>query len=111
MEIRDNDKICIYAPLATKLCRYESLRLLKNVLKEQRLVGIDLNYVEECSIEFINALKEISSVKNIGIFNIPSDIFTLFNVMQIDKCVNLFVSEMDFKANQHQLINRKFVVV
>ena len=68
MEIRDNEKICIFTPLTTKLCRYESLRLLKNVINEKRIVGLDLSYVDECSIEFINVLKEICpSVLNTSI--------------------------------------------
>ena len=44
-------------------------------------------------------------------FNIPSDLFVLFNVMNLDKSLELFVSEMDFEENAHQLINRKFKVV
>ena len=80
-------------------------------MRESRSVALDLNYVEECSIDFINTIKEICSEKSIGIFNIPSDIFTLFNVMQIDKCASLFVSEIDFKADKRQLINRQFTLV
>ena len=111
MEIRENEKICIFAPLSRKLSKYESSRLLKNILKDSREIAIDLNYVEECTIDFINTIKEICATKKIGIFNIPSDIFTIFNVMQIDKCASLFVSELDFKAGKRQLINRQFSVI
>ncbi len=111
MEIRENEKFCIFAPLHAKLNQYESNRIKRNIMKEERMVAIDLNYVEECSIDFINTVKEICAEKSIGIFNIPSDIFTLFNVMQIDKVAQLFVSELDFKSEQRQLINRCFKVV
>ena len=80
-------------------------------MKDSRELAIDLNYDVGCSIEFINMIKEICAIKKIGIFNIPSDIFTLFNVMQIDKCASLYVSEIDFKADKRQLINRCFTVV
>ena len=83
MEIRENNNICIFAPLCSKINSFESSRLLKNIMNENRSIAIDLEYVEECSIEFINTIKEICNTKRIGFFNIPSDIFTLFNVMQI----------------------------
>lgn len=111
MEIRENEKLCIYAPLSSSINKYESNRIKRNIMKDNREVAIDLNYVEECSIDFINTIKEICAEKKVGIFNIPSDIFTLFNVMKIDKVAQLFVSEIDFKANQRQLINRCFTVV
>lgn len=111
MEIREDNNICIFAPLSSKINSFESSRLLKNIMNENRSIAIDLEYVEECSIDFINIIKAICKIKKIGIFNIPSDIFTLFNVMQIDKCANLYVSEMDFKNNKHQLINRKFSLI
>lgn len=111
MEIRDNDKICIFAPLSSKLNKHESVRLLKNIMNETRTIAIDLSYVEECTIDFINIIKEICTHKRLGIFNIPSDIFALFNVMQIDKCADLFVSEIDFKEDKRQLINRRFSII
>lgn len=111
MEIRENDRMCIFAPLSQKLNSYECSRLFKNIMKDSREVAIDLNYVEECSIDFINTIKEICATKKIGIFNIPSDIFMIFNVMQIDKCASLFVSEIDFKSDKRQLINRQFTIV
>lgn len=111
MEIRDNNKFCIFAPLSSRIDEYEASRLLKNIKKESRLVAIDLQYVHDCTIDFINTIKQISKEKQIGIFNIPSDIFTLFNVMEIDKISNLFVTELDFIENQRQLINRKFLIV
>lgn len=110
MEIRENEKVCIFTPLSQTLNTHECSRLLKNIKKDSREIAIDLNYVEECSIDFINTIKEVCATKKIGIFNIPSDIFTIFNIMQIDKCASLYVSEIDFEANKRQLINRQFTV-
>lgn len=111
MEIRDNDKFCIFAPLGGKLDNRESMRLLNEIFHETRQVGIDLKYVYDCTIDFIEILKKTAKSKQISIFNIPSDIFVLFNVMKLDKTVNLFVSELDFEENQRRLINREFKLV
>ena len=110
MEIRENNRVCIIAPICKKLDAIKIDRIVNKALKESRSVAIDLNYVEECSIDFIEAIKSIKN-KKIGIFNIPSDIFVLFNFMNLDKFVNLYVSEQDFETNSHQLINRKFSLV
>lgn len=108
MEIRDNDKICIFAPLGGKLDCNESKRLLNEISLESRQVGIDLKYVYDCTIDFIELLKQAAKSKNIAIFNIPSDIFALFNIMKLDKVVNLYVSEYDFENQTHRLVNRQF---
>lgn len=111
MEIRDTEKVCIFAPLSPKLDRYESSRILDKISKESRDVALDLRFVQDCTIDFIETLRKIATCKNIGIFNIPSDIFVLFNVMQIDKTVKLFVSESDFEEDTRQLINRQFSII
>ena len=111
MEIRDNENLCIYAPLSPKLNSYESKRLFNELANDSRIVGIDLSYVCDCTIDFIEELKALSKIKNIGIFNIPSDIFTLFNFMNLDKTAELYVSELDFLEGSRKLINRKFAVV
>lgn len=111
MEIRDTQNICIYAPLSPIMNSYETDRLMKLISFEKRNTAIDLNYVYDCTVEFIESLKRISREKTISIFNIPSDIFALFNFMKVDKFVNLYVSEADFKENLHQLINRNFHIV
>jgi len=110
MEIRDNKSVCIIAPICEVLKGNRIKRILKEINKESRKVAIDLNYVQECSIEFIDALNSIRN-KEIGVFNIPADIFVLFNVMNIDKRISLYVSEMDFIENTRQLINRKFAII
>ena len=81
MEIRENDRICIYAPLNSNLGAYDSERLLKEISKDDRDVAIDLQYVENCTVDFIETIKCISCSKKIGIFNISSDIFTILNVI------------------------------
>jgi len=111
MEIRDNEKICIFAPLGEKLDKRESVRLMSEITNETRQIGIDLKYVYDCTIDFIESLKESAKLKQIAIFNIPSDIFVLFNIMNLDKVVNLYVSESDFETQSRRLINRKFELV
>ena len=111
MEIRENDKICIYAPLNSQLGSFEASKLLKKISQDDREVAIDLQYVENCTIDFIETIKSISTTKNIGIFNISSDIFTLLNIMNIDKISRLFVSELDFLENKRQIINRVLSIV
>lgn len=111
MEIRDTEKVCIFAPLSPKLDKRESSRILDKISKENREIALDLRFVQDCTIDFIETLKEIASIKSIGIFNIPSDIFVLFNIMQVDKTAKLFVCEPDFEENSRQLINRQFSIV
>ena len=97
MEIRENKRVLIVAPLSQKLTNRETKRIFEKLTKESRQVAIDLSYVSDCSIEFIESLKKIASEKMLAVFNIPSDIFVLFNMMNLDKTVNLFVSELDFE--------------
>ena len=110
MEMRFNDDLCIIAPLCNKIDERTTQCILRKISKESRKVAIDLNYVQECSIEFIEALKN-NVDKNLGVFNIPSDIFVLFNIMNVDKHVKLYVSEMDFVENARQILNRKFRLI
>ena len=111
MEIRENNRMCIFAPLSNVLDKYECDRLFGDIRKESRKVAIDLSYVSDCTIDFIENLKNIASAKTIGIFNIPSDIFVLFNTMNVDKFVELYVSELDFNEQSRKLLNRKFSVI
>lgn len=113
MEIRSNDKIYIIAPLSEKLGQYETNRIKKEIFTETSCenIALDLARVSDCSIDFIETLKELSKSKKIGVFNIASDVFALFNYMNLDKNVNLFVSELDFIENARQIINRKFQLV
>ena len=111
MEIRENDKLCIFAPLSAVLNKQESDRLFENIRKDSRRVAIDLSFVTDCTIDFISSLLNIAKVKDIGLFNISSDIFVLLNNMNVDKKVNLYVSELDFTENSRQLLNRKFSII
>lgn len=113
MEIRSNNKTYIIAPLSYKIGEYETNRLAKEIANEasERIVALDLKNVSDCTIEFIETLNYIAKKHTLGIFNISSDIFTLFNFMGIDKSANLFTSELDFKENSRKLINRNFSIV
>lgn len=109
MEIRETEKYYIITPLSPKLSERESLKLEAEILNSSnKRVGIDLSFVQDCTIDFINRLV---NHRNISLFNIPSDIFALLTSMNLDKTFALFVSEMDFTDNRHQLLNRKFFVL
>ena len=111
MEIRENEKLCIFTPLCPILNLKEVTRLFKAITCETRDVAIDLSCVTDCTTDFIEAIKKCSMQKNIGIFNIPSDIFVLFNFMKLDKVAKLYVSEIDFEEKTRQLLNRTLTVV
>jgi len=109
MEIKENEKFCIITPLSPKLNERESLKIENEILNSSnKRIGIDLSFVQDCTIDFIN---RIINLKNISLFNIPSDIFAILTSMNLDKSIPLFVSEMDFIDNKHQLLNRKFFIV
>jgi len=111
MEKRENQNVCIFTPLCPKMDKRSWSKIAEKIEQDSRLLALDLSYVQDCTIEFIEGLKEISQKKNLGVFNIPSDIFVLFNVMNIDKSVKLFVNESDFEYNCRQIINRKFSLI
>lgn len=111
MEIRENNMHYILAPLSKKIDARESNRIFKEIANEKREIALDLNYVEDCSIDFYDKLKTLAQKKKIGIYNIPSDIFVILNTMQLDKYVNLYVSKLDFEENTRRLINRNFALV
>ena len=109
MEIKLFDRFCILTPLTPKLDARECRRLYKEIENYNGItVGIDLTFVQDCTIEFI---EELYNRAPLNVFNISPDLFSLFNVMDIDKRINLFVSEGDFRENKHRLINRKFSIV
>ena len=111
MEIRGNSKFCILAPLFSTINKFEVEKLSKFLDNESREIAFDLSNVSNCSIDFIEFLKNIAKKNRVGVFNIHSDVFALFNIMGIDKVVDLFVSENDFELGTHKLINRSFTIV
>lgn len=108
MEIQTSEKHCILTPLSPKLDEYQVSRLEEEIQNHPDLsIGIDLSFVEDCTIEFLEAIRSMKA----GIFNIPSDIFSLLNMMNLDKSVALYTTEEDFILDKHRLLNRKFFVV
>ena len=108
MEIKTSQKFCIITPLTPKMDLRETARLMNEIQNfSDKTIGIDLSFVEDCTIEFIEAIKKSKA----GIFNIHSDIFSIFNFMNLDKCINLFNTEEDFMLNKRRLLNRKFCII
>lgn len=108
MEILTSQKYCILTPLSQTLDGYQVKRLVEEIKNYKNLtVGIDLNFVEDCTIEFLDALKELK----IACFNIHSDIFSIFNLTNMDKIIPLYTTEEDFRDKKHRLINRNLQLV
>ena len=108
MEINLNDKYCIIKPLSQKITKREAERLIDEAKCQKKVLAFDMSFVNDCTIDFIELAK---SVKNLSLFNINSDIFSLILSMNLDKTFKLFVSELDFLEDRHQLINRKFSII
>lgn len=109
MEINLKDNCRIITPLSPKLTDWEAERLDEEILNNAELrTALDMSLVQDCTIDFIEGIKKH---KNISMFNINSDIFAIFMSMDLDKTLKLFVSEIDFLNDKHQLINRKFSLV
>ena len=109
MEIFNTDKYCIITPLSPKLSEHETARISSEIGRFYPLrIGLDLSYVRDCTIDFIEKIKELG---NVSLFNVSSDIFAILISMNLDKSIKLYVSEMDFLDNRHQLLNRKFKLI
>ena len=102
MEIQSSQKFCIITPLSPKLDARETNRLV-----EELKYHSDLSYVQDCTIDFLDAAREFKA----GFFNIQSDIFSLLTLMNFDKFINLYTTEEDFLCGKHRLLNRKFSIV
>lgn len=108
MEIRSLQKYCILTPLSSRLDEYQTERLAQEIKNNSAFsVGIDLSFVDDCTIEFLETVKATKA----ALFNISSDIFSLLNMMNLDKTIPLYTTEEDFKLDRHRLLNRKFCIV
>ena len=104
-----NKNICIITPLSSKLDRRQCERLFEAIKENIGFqIGLNLDNVMDCTIDFIEML---SCFTNLNLYNINSNIFALFNVMNVDKSSNLYVSEEDFILSKNRLLNRKFSIV
>lgn len=111
MEIISTDTHCTFTPLSSIIDARVSERIFNKIINETKSISLNLSFVQDCSIEFIESLREYSSKKNLKIFNINSDVFAIFNFMEIDKHAELYVSEIDCDQNTRRLINRNFSVI
>ena len=110
MLIENYDNYCIITPLCKKLNNNEMQRLEAKIdeLKTSK-IGLNLDEIRDCTFDFFNFLK--NTTLNISLFNIPSDIFAVLNMMNLTSCVHLYTSQEDFENSKRQLINRKFRIV
>ena len=109
MEITNFDNRCIITPMSAKLDLRQVIRIKKEIENNSdKIIGLNMENVEDCSIDFIEELKK---QQNVNLFNINSNIFVLFNVMKIDKFINLYVSQNDFIENKRRIINRCLNVI
>ena len=72
---------------------------------------LQTGYLYHIKDEFFNQIKEFALTRKLSLFNISSDIFVIINFFNLDKIFNLYVSELDFEEEKHQLLNRKFSLV
>lgn len=109
MEVIVSNNNYIITPLTPKLDERETQRLKEEICAARELpVGIDLSFVKECSVDFIDT---VINTKNISLFNIPSDIFALLTIMNVDKNINLYVSKLDFLAGKRRIVKRNFTLL
>ncbi len=109
MEIKVFNNTCIITPLSPVLDEREIKRLITEIKEYKNFkIGINLSFVQNCNIKFFES---IMNNKNINLFNIPINIFIIINLMNIDKKIKLFSSELDFIENKRQLLNRKFQLI
>ncbi len=108
MKIITSQKFCIIIPLNPKLDSKEVKRLEEEIkLHAGKRIGINLDYVVDCTIEFLDFVKKLKT----ELFNIHSDILSLLLLMNIDKTTSLYTTEEDFKTNRRRLLNRRFNIV
>ena len=109
MEINLINDCKIITPLSPKLTDWETDRLREEFTNDYaERTALDMSYVQDCTIDFIDEIKQHSGM---SLFNINSDILAILISMNLDKTLKLFVSEMDFLNDKHQLLNRKFSLV
>ena len=108
MEIQTSQKFCIITPLSPTLDARQAERLKQEFLvHSNQKIGMDLSYVQDCTIEFLNLIKEIGA----GIFNMQADIFAMITLMHFDKNINVYMTQDDFLNNKNRILNRKFRIV
>lgn len=109
MEIKIFNDTCIITPLSPLLDEREIKRINLKINEHKNFkIGVDLNFVQNCNISFF---ENITNKKNINLFNIPINVFAIINLMNLDKKIKLFSSELDFIENKRQLINRNFQLI
>ena len=109
MEIIENEDFCIITPLTYKLDARETTKILAEInTHPNKKIGLDLSMVIDCTNDFIN---QLNNIRNLSVFNIPSNIFVLFCIMQFDKSLNLFASKIDFIEDKRRILNRKFTLI
>ncbi len=112
MEIQLIENTCIITPLTFKADLREWGRLNEELQRYKNFkLGLDLSFIQDCTFDFIEALSEFAKSNKIGLFNISSDVFAIFNLMNLDKHAELFSSELDFFETSHRIINRKFALI
>ena len=109
MEILFFDRNCIIKPFSPILNKREIERIKKELYQHSNYtIALDLSYVKDCTIDFINAVLNIAEI---NLYNVPSDILALLTMMGIDKKVNIFNSQLDFKEGKRRLINRQLKIL
>ena len=73
-------------------------------------VAFDLENVDELGNNFFDFLMELSSHKDISIYNLDAGNLSLFYLMQYNHDVSLFINKTDFINNKNSLVKREFAL-
>ena len=108
MEIQTTNDYCVITPLSPRIDKRETERILDEIRNYSSLkIGFNLDFVNDCTIDFLEVIQNIGA----SIFNIQSDIFSLILAMNIDKKAEIYATEEDFLLGKRQLLNREFRIV
>jgi len=91
---------------------YNAVRAIEGFILSNQLdkpLAIDLQQVKTCCRELFELLNK--SKRKLFLINVPSEIYTMINLLEYDKNTGVFVSELDLEENKRELKNRKFAIV
>ena len=110
---QENSAGCILN-LHSSILTFDLLFKLKKILKDipsDRPIALNLNDVDCVCVEFLEFLREVSSLRHFSLTNLQSEILVLLNLTKYDKFAPIFLSDIDFLEQKRALLNRRFVVL
>jgi len=109
----ENSMGCILK-LHSNILSFDLLFKLKKILNEfpsDRQIALNLHDVDFICIEFLEFLKETSSLRRLSLTSLQSETLVLLNLTKYDNFAPIFLSDVDFLEQKRALLNRRFVVL